>query len=199
MRDKNLFIGLFVIVITVLIVGIIGCGVTSSGGGGGSSDGGGGTPVYVVGDTGPAGGIIFYVTSNASLGWTYLEASPSSNEFTATWGATSNSVTGADGTAIGSGKQNTNDLVSFYPTGNYAANMSVSLNIGGKTDWFLPSKDELNEMYIQKAVIGGFSNTDYYTSTEHSADFSYFQSFVNGNQNFFSKDFVRRVRAIRAF
>ena len=68
------------------------------------------------------------------------------------------------------------------------------------TDWFLPSKDELNELYLQKNVVGGFLSGHYWSSSETTnAAIATAQYFVNGNQLNLRKDNTYRVRAIRAF
>jgi hypothetical protein len=72
----------------------------------------------------------------------------------------------------------------------------------------LPSKDELNEMYINKATIdstalanGGtaFVSTYYWSSSEYSNDDAWGKSFTSGNQGYISKSYTYSVRAVRAF
>lgn len=161
-------------------------------------------------DTGPAGGLIFYINPNAETdGWKYLEAAPQSTEWTSKrWGGYNTAVMGADGTAIGTGRQNTIDIVAQY--GNiepylnetdYAAKLCSDLSSGGYDDWFLPSIDELNQMYenLHTQNVGGFANVSYWSSSESSATYAGYYDFYNGNQNSYSKMNEELVRAIRAF
>ena len=108
-----------------------------------------------VGDTGPGGGIVFYVSGN-----TYYEFAP--NQGGRTWSTGGNqtlSVTGADGTAIGTGYQNTLDIIaqSGNVSGSCAAVLARNYTNNGFSDWFLPSKDEAIEMASTRAITG-FSN-----------------------------------------
>jgi hypothetical protein len=80
-----------------------------------------------------------------------------------------------------------------------AADICANLTIAGYNDWFLPSKDELNQMYLNKAAIGGFANDGYWSSTEVGFYDAWLQSFGDGYQNFSYKFDNFFVRAVRAF
>jgi hypothetical protein len=70
-----------------------------------------------------------------------------------------------------------------------------------KTDWHLPSKDELAQLYIQRTTVGGFSTIGgYWSSYEYFADRPWYQSFYNGDQwNSSKKNVTYYVRPVRAF
>lgn len=161
---------------------------------------------YIVGDTGPAGGIVFYDKGSYSGGWRYLEAAPASTEWSVKpWGGYGTFV-GGTSTSIGTGAGNTAAIVAAYgsnePYGgrsDYAAKLCADLVYNGYEDWFLPSKDELNEMYIQKGVIGGFASDYYWSSSEGGSGYAWSQYFGSGGQSFYSKYGNVRVRAGRAF
>jgi hypothetical protein len=72
---------------------------------------------------------------------------------------------------------------------------------GGYTDWYLPSKFELDLMYtnLYRNALGDFTSNYYWSSTEVSNSFAWFQNFGNGSQNNFNKDNFSHVRAVRAF
>ena len=74
-------------------------------------------------------------------------------------------------------------------------------NLNGFNDWFLPSKDELFLLYEQKAIVGGFANGYYWSSTDevNSIDSTYAQDFSKGTQLPYGKLAVLRVRAVRSF
>ena len=72
-----------------------------------------------------------------------------------------------------------------------------NLTTGGFDDWFLPDKDELNALYINRHSIGNFSNDKYWSSTEHNSTNSYCQNFSNGAQNNESKSSNLKVRPVR--
>ena len=70
---------------------------------------------------------------------------------------------------------------------------------GGYSDWHLPSKDELNKLFLKKNKIGGFSNNYYWSSTELNNYNAWGQNFYNGYQGYGLKNGVDSVRAVRAF
>ena len=195
--------------------------------------------VCAVGDVGPGGGIVFYVAPTTfACGATlasackYLEAAPA-NWLTGTIGdplrawASGSPVkntllaSGAVRTGIGSGFQNSLDIVA--QTGNVAATSAAVLarayQGNGKTDWYLPSKDELNQMckwqrgvaLAPEATVcalgtlnlgagaAGFVSSRYMSSSENSAAIACDQDFGIGTQYCVSKEHSRFVRPVRAF
>ena len=165
-----------------------------------------------VGDTGPGGGIVFYDAGSVQSWGRYLEAAPVGDEVQRTWATGGNqnaAVSGADGTAIGTGEQNTADIVaqSGNQSGNVAATSAAvycsELVSGGQSDWFLPSKDELNLMYTNlrsaSTPLGGFSSGYYWSSSESGGGTARYQQFFIGFQGDFSKNRTGYVRPVRAF
>jgi TPR repeat protein len=65
--------------------------------------------------------------------------------------------------------------------------------------WRLPTKDELNMLYQQKDIVGGFTNDVYWSSTEGGSDVAWSQLFLNGSCNIGEKSFTKHVRAVRDF
>ena len=164
---------------------------------------------YAMGDVGPAGGLIFYENPNyATDGWRYLEAAPFDQSGGAKWGCFRVEITGAKGTAVGTGKQNTRDILAACAEPGSAAYLCANLSVNGVSDWFLPSRDELIEMYrnLKAKGLGDFpdcgvaDNFSYWASTQDTADMASHIDFPdNGRPHYDDKDFPRRVRAIRAF
>jgi hypothetical protein len=156
---------------------------------------------YKVGEEGPAGGIVFYDKGNYSDGWRYLECAPASTESKVP--AWSSNGPGGTGTAVGTGRQNTQVIVNFLMSkgeSGRAAQVSDALVYGGYDDWFLPSKDELNLIYtnLKKPGLGGFRNEEYWSSSRKSESEAWYQQFNNGNQGSGNTS-ERWVRAVRAF
>jgi hypothetical protein len=154
--------------------------------------------IYKIGDIGPANGIVFYDKGVFSNGWRYLEAAPIETEFESLWCVYSQAVQGTS-PVIGSGKRNTDLIVK--QGGKSAAMLCASMNFDGFTDWFLPSKDELDLMYknLKRKKLGNFSNYRYWSSTESSTDMAYCQTFSNSTVHRDNKDETHTVRAVRAF
>jgi len=154
---------------------------------------------YVLRDIGPAGGYIFYDKGYYSDGWRYLEAAPSDQSPGTPWGCYEVSIPGADGTTVGTGEQNTIDIEAGCATVGTAADICANLSLGGYSDWFLPSKDELNKLYLNKGTIGGFADGIYWSSSEGNASYAWYQYFYDGYQGYGHKYDTLRVRAVRAF
>jgi len=119
------------------------------------------------------------------------------------WGI---SVPGALGTAIGTGVANTNAIIAQNGAGTtYAAGLARAYNGGGYNDWFLPSADELNELYLNRVAIGGFdTGPPYHWSSSQNADYAVYawgQYFDDGDQSSYGglKSLTFSVRAVRAF
>jgi hypothetical protein len=115
------------------------------------------------------------------------------------WGCYGTAITGADGTALGTGNQNTIDIMADCAEAGIAARICGDLVLNGYSDWYLPSKDELNKLYINRIAIGGFVGAYYWSSSEADANSAWGQSFLNGNQQDNNKLFGDRVCAVRAF
>ena len=163
------------------------------------------TQTYILREVGPAGGWIFYDKGSYSDGWRYLEAAPNDQSTGVRWSNGSKITTGADETAIGTGKTNTTNIVEVQGAGTYAAILCKDLKIANEgilfSDWFLPSKDELNQMNIHKALLGSFGNGYLWSSSEYTSGTAWCQSFstpgndVQTGQNKIVGNFVRAIRA----
>jgi hypothetical protein len=179
--------------------------------------------MYALGDTGPGGGKIFYVseagftyyqTASDTTGITahYLEAAPADISDTKKWSSSStydnHDITGTSDD-IGTGRRNTLKIISV-DSGDNAAKACDEYSNNGKNDWFLPSKDELNQLYTNRSYVGSLNTTTspgyfgcYYWSSSQVDDnynCSWNQDFSSGDQNdYYSKSSSLTVRAVRAF
>jgi hypothetical protein len=115
------------------------------------------------------------------------------------WGCYGTTISGADGTAIGTGNQNTIDIMNGCATAGIPARLCGDLVQGGYSDWYLPSKDELKKLYLNRVAIGSFSGI-YWSSSEDSSIGAWAEDFTSGPfQGNYTKAFEGRVRAVRAF
>ena len=159
---------------------------------------------YKVGDTGPGGGIIFFVDRYDEYpGFTYLEVGPSSSESAIPWAQTSpanysnTAVDGAKLKTIGGGYQNSLDIINQgnnNPATCAAKYCRTFTGPGPETDWYLPSIGELillhNAIHVNLG-LGGFTESgEYWSSTETSFDpgSAFFVGFGMGNRSYTSKN-----------
>ncbi len=194
--------------------------------------------VCAVGDTGPGGGVVFYVSasnftstgSDCDTECKYLEAATTDQSTNVAWATTDLMCFNTDDsnngdcqtTSVYSGSSSERDSsraaseairMGMVNTENFAGRLagypenSTSFATGiartylhnGKTDWHLPSKDELNELFLKRARVGGFSTGRYWSSSEAVVDDAWAQSFFDGLQTSRCKECSGYVRPVRAF
>lgn len=134
-----------------------------------------GSPTYKIGDTGPAGGIVFYEKKDESGGWWYLEAAPPEFEFSANWNSA-------------------NDMCKL---------LNINWHKGWRLP--NRDELSFMYLNLKKKGLGGFSNDSYWSSTEENALFTFTMSQNFGNGFVVGVSSVRRarvsykVRAVREF
>jgi hypothetical protein len=158
---------------------------------------------YTVGQT-ALGGTIAYILQSGDPGYDAnvqhgLVVTPDLVSTGATWGCLGTLISGADGTAIGTGNQNTIDIMAGCITAGIAARLCGDLVSGGYSDWYLPSKDELNKLYINRTAIGLPFIFQIWSSSEIDDNGAWFQNFTNGAVGTGTKTDERNVLAIRSF
>jgi hypothetical protein len=161
-------------------------------------------PAIIVGQVGPAGGMIFYDQGGIVNGWQYLETSLSDqaganvqewSNITATLGTT--------GTVIGDGLANTAAIIGQAGHTSSAALLCDAYSQAGYNDWYLPSMDELNWMYsnLHLSGLGNFA-AEYYWCSSESATVTYAWRLhfnTGATTETIKTDIISRVRAIRRF
>ena len=152
------------------------------------------------------GGIVFYVDETGQHG---LVAAIEDIELTYEWGCYGIELNGADGQNIGSGYQNTLDIINQVCETNdgsiHAAQATIDYDSGNYNDWYLPSKVELEEMYNTLGNggsglnLGGFLNSIYWSSSIVNSSYAWAVDFDNSVSSPNYKTSSHRVRPIRSF
>lgn len=144
------------------------------------------TTSTVIGKIGPAGGFVFCDAGVVEPWGRYLEAAPAS-AMSGIWKwGTNVSVPGTLQT-IGSGADNTTAIVAVYGAGTYAAQQCNDLSYGDHEDWFLPSLNEMDAIYVNlysaTPSLGGYSSNYYWSSSDYNPDpdYAYLVSFSDGS------------------
>jgi hypothetical protein len=154
------------------------------------------------------GGIVAYIFVNGDPGYDAnikhgLIAAEADQSTIIQWYNFTYLDTGATGTALGTGSANTTKIINSQgaTTTNYAAGLARAYDGGGYYDWFLPSKDELNKLYINRGAVGGFASISYWSSSEHDEWWynAWYQYFGSGVQNYGDEIIAHWVRAVRYF
>ena len=180
---------------------------------------GGSTPLELLNDNIPLnsfygamyeGGLIFYLNPNTGLG---MVSAAEDQSVGTPWGCTNQGVN-AYGEDIGTGIQNTMEILGGCETPGIAARLCDGLELNGYSDWFLPSKASLDLMWENlvdsdgdgysggadhSGNLGGFAAEFYWTSTEFNDGKAWFIFMSSGVHNGDYKGNFNRVRAIRTF
>ena len=157
---------------------------------------------YAVGDTGPAGGIVFYLTPDTN-GTQGMETAPVDQSFAQQWGCSYETL-GGTSAAFGTGEANTNFIINHCGT-DTAAYVAYIFTINGVHGWYLPSKDELAVLYENNVAFNlgfftGSEESEHWSSTEYNANYAYQQLYVNQDGHLYEpKSTMLSVRAVRAF
>jgi len=176
----------------------------------------------IVGDRGPGGGIVFYadnagfacgpdftITGSPIHGLcNYLEAAPTTGTYAWTdtffgWSGNTFDKVETTGTVIGAGYKNTLTMVAQAGGGSTDGKSGTISRAyrepSSLTDWYLPSIDELHQLYLQKTTVGGFLDTYYWSSSDVDSSSTWYESFDDGEQGSAFKTNGMYVRPIRAF
>jgi hypothetical protein len=151
---------------------------------------------YALGDTGPGGGIVFYLTPGTN-GTQGLEAAPVDQSSGIEWGCINRAVGGTT-YAIGTGLANTNAIINECGTGTAAGIAASYISPTGYSGWYLPSINELNQLYNSHTVIP--ASNIYWSSTEgYTSSFAWSQYMDNEQSGSSLRDYQLFVRAVRPF
>ena len=158
---------------------------------------------FAIGDTGPGGGIVFSVSADGTSG---LEAAPEDQSNAVQWCNSFTDITGVENLGFdltisdpNSGAVNTPLIIDICGNSSAAGVAAAYEWPNGQTDGFLPNREELDLLFNQRTVVGGFAGDIYWSSSEFARVNAWIQFLGFGNQGIRPKNFTLRVRAVRAF
>ena len=148
------------------------------------------------------GGYLFYIDETGQHG--LVVGKEDLGEFM--WGCYNTIIPGADGIEIGAGLQNSLDIIAGCSDLPIAASITLAYESEGYTDWYLPSRSELKEIYSSVGQgseignVGGFIDNWYWSSTEDEIPvaaycFHFGYGAIGGNH----REGMLNVRPIRSF
>ena len=140
----------------------------------------------------------------------YLEAAPNDMSTALEWasvGYKSTPIASMDAsgsastpdTSIGAGRKNTDLIIATDATAPTAKACKDYRGPNNLTDWFLPSKDELTQLYTTRSFVGNMTTSTYWSSSQYNGTDAWSRNFYNGQQGYYVKGYAGGVRAIRAF
>jgi len=157
---------------------------------------------YNIGDKGPAGGWVIHLTDKGRGG---LEVAPEDYSRSVRWYCDDVTLPGAEGILVGTGKQNTINMLDGCASTGFvdAASAADTYEFAGFTDWFLPSIAELNLIaaLVERGKLNILNeNIHYWSSSQHeTATSAWAYDISSVNQVLHERSDLLRVRAIRAF
>ena len=162
---------------------------------------------YAIGDVGPGAGIVFYDAGKEQSWGRFLEAAPARWNGERKdplvpwcwWDDVYADIPDARGKDYGDGRANTAAIIKAGSS-SLAGTMAHSYAGGHKTDWFLPSKLELNALYKERTIVGGFTEDFYWSSSQVNKRVAWYQSFAGeGFKKSGETSRQMRIRPVRAF
>lgn len=158
------------------------------------------------------GGKIAYIFQPGDPGYVAGEIHgiiASNDEWTTAWGCVGQILSGASGTEMGTGSQNTIDIVNGCTTAGIAARVCADYSVTDNgvvySDWHLPSIRELQRILANRQAVGGFNSPyiSYWSSSQNGSDHAYVIRTDNPGTDYVTHksggDYGIGTRAVRLF